>query len=138
MEEKEIVIPHRIKMGGNLIHVSIILNVLSAFVLEYTTDLPTFVTSQEGLFAAIITLGLLAFLAFQIGKGKNWARIVFLVIFALESYTSTLVILELFTLSVPCGILAALQELLQITALILLFTGESAVWYREQAAKKTL
>lgn len=91
-------------------------------------------TSGVSFFVVLLALGifLLVCVLFvrQIAAGKNWARIVFLVLlliglpFAIPTYLT-----ELKT-SLVHGIVSIIVALLQVAGTVLLFSGESNRWFR--------
>lgn len=78
--------------------------------------------------AALISL-FMAFFIVQIGRGRNWARITFLVLFLLGliSYVSGLT--DLFHRSVVAGLLSTAQAAMQIVALYFIFSKPGALWF---------
>ena len=63
-----------------------------------------------------------------IGFGKKWARILFLVLFILNVLASKLFVPFLFKTNLAVGFLFVLQMLLQILALVFLYSKSSNEW----------
>ncbi len=78
----------------------------------------------------ILFFGLFAFLVFKISKGRNWARITFLVIFllgvpfAIPMYTQEL------RRNFLSGSLSIFIALLDLVAVYLLFRKKSNLWFK--------
>jgi len=85
-------------------------------------------------FVLVFTLALTGFLILMISTRRNWARIVFLIIFLLGLLPTLPVILTEFSRSPVAGILVVLQIGLQVYALFLLFTKPGAAWFRKADA----
>lgn len=83
------------------------------------------VSVQVVVFATFV--GLLFFIA----RRKNWARIVFLVIFILGVPLSVGPLLDSISGTPISGVLGLLQVALQVVALVLLFRSEAAAWFRQ-------
>ncbi|MDP9822374.1 hypothetical protein [Nocardioides massiliensis] len=81
------------------------------------------------IFGLVVGVGLMVLVAVFIGKGANWARIVFTVLGVLS------VLGVLLTLTNPSGpvillILSLVQVILTIAAIVLLFKSESSAWFK--------
>ena len=88
-------------------------------------------------FLMFVTLTVFAFMVFlfiMIGRGRNWARITFLVLFLLGLLPSIFPLIRSFALSPVSGVLGSAQVLLQIVALVLLFRQESSAWFKGKPA----
>ena len=80
----------------------------------------------------IAVLGLLAFLIVSISSGRNWARIVFLVMFVLGALPYLLALTDMFSRSVITGSVSTAQFLLQAIAMYLVFTHPGSTWFRQR------
>jgi hypothetical protein len=74
------------------------------------------------------------FLIVMISAGKNWARIAFLVLFLLGLVPSAPTLLADFTRSPLIGALGLGDIVLQIWALILVFTNPGKTWFQQKPA----
>jgi hypothetical protein len=72
-----------------------------------------------------MAIGLLSWLTYNISRGRNWARIAFLVAFLLGSP-----VLYLLQRTVIGGAVSIVILALELVALWLLFTGVGARWFR--------
>jgi len=84
----------------------------------------------------LLTLLFLGYLVFMIDKGRNWARITFLVLLIIGIPFSIIPLLLSFAYSPISGILSVAQVVAQTTAVILLFQKESSRWFLSAGATK--
>jgi hypothetical protein len=93
---------------------------------------PPFMFVVAGVITAIWALT--AFLVAMIERGHNWARVTYLVAFLIGLPFSALSILANFDQAPMVGIVAVVaQILLQIAAVVMLFTGPSGAWFRGES-----
>lgn len=85
-------------------------------------------------FIMILTFAFIGFFVVKIGQGKNWARVVFLVIFVVGIVPAIFVWRSEFAHSRLLGILSIVQAALQATALYFIFTSPGKEWYRKAQA----
>ena len=78
-------------------------------------------------------LGVLALFTAAISAGRNWARIVFLVLFVIGALPYFAVLAEMFARSKLTASLSVIQLLLQAAAMYLVFTKPGSAWFRRQA-----
>ena len=81
-------------------------------------------------FVIISTLAIVAFFIWKIGQGKNWARIVFLVMSLLGVVPFLFVVRSEFARSPASGLLSTVQCGIQAIAFLLLFTSPGKEWFR--------
>jgi hypothetical protein len=84
-------------------------------------------------FILISVFAVMALLIVFISKGKNWARITFLVLFILGSPLSIPLGLGEFTRSPVLGAFSLVQIVLQVVALYIVFTKPGAAWFKKQS-----
>jgi len=77
----------------------------------------------------IAALGLMAWLIWKVGQGKNWARVTLLVLFLFTLITSAVPLVAAIPLRPVSGGLGVVQLTLQFGALLLLFQKEAAAWF---------
>lgn len=87
------------------------------------------------LFIMLVTFGLLFFFIWKISDGRNWARIVFLVLFLLGLPFSVPLYLEEFGRNIFLGSLSVIQVLIQLIATYLMFKKSSSLWFRARKAR---
>jgi len=87
------------------------------------------------LYITFFVLGFMWFLIYMIGKGKNWARITFLVLFIAGVPFSILPMIQSLTHEPISGILGLVQFVMQVLAMVLLFQSASSSWFK--AMKQT-
>jgi hypothetical protein len=85
---------------------------------------------EFGLVVLVSVLGVTAFLIHHISHGRNWARITFLVLFLLGALPGVGFVMVRLIHSPLAGFLGLSQFVLQTTALVLLFSGQGATWFR--------
>lgn len=84
---------------------------------------------------AAISALLMAFFIYQIGRGRNWARITFLVLFLLGSISFVSGLTGLFNRSVVAGTLSTAQAIMQMVALYFVFSKPGSLWFSKGAAQ---
>ena len=122
-------LPKAISNSAKLIYVSVILGIINPIITELTTDIQNF-SNPTNLVIILVSTSILAFLAYDISKEKNWARIVFTVLCGIGFLMFPLVLPETFRLNPIVGVFSTIQAILQGIAIILLFKSESRTWYR--------
>jgi len=99
--------------------------------IEGTTNVPT----------SILTIAMLLFFANKLSAGRNWARWVVIVVFALGVVFVILAVVfvpnAFRSLSVSSLVVMITQTVLQTVSLLLLFSRESVVWFRMQRVNAT-
>lgn len=86
-------------------------------------------------FVMVFTLLFIGLFISMIDKGKNWARITFLVLFILGVPLSILSLLQSLSYAPISGLIGISQVVLQTTAVVFLFMKESSTWFRLQNSK---
>jgi len=81
----------------------------------------------------ILRVAINAFFVYKIFKGRNWARIIYLVFYVLGVILS-IHSLARFHHSFPLVVLMLVGFAAQAVALVLLFTGNGRMWFRRQGA----
>jgi hypothetical protein len=84
-------------------------------------------------FVLVFTFAVLILLVLRIGAGRNWARIAFLILFIIGTVPTLPVVRDELERAPLVGALSILQLLLQIWALVLLFTRPGSAWFRRAA-----
>jgi hypothetical protein len=88
---------------------------------------PTFV-----LITAVFTFGVLLFFVAKISSGRNWARIIFLLLFLFGLAMALPILHDELIRNPLLGSTSILQDVLQIVALFLLFKPASGVWFKRK------
>ena len=86
--------------------------------------------------APFFTLLIQWFLIHTIGKGRNWARILLLVVGILGNLDSIKPTLHLLATNEAARLPVVVQSVIQVIAIVLLFQKPSSVWFREVKAKR--
>ncbi len=84
------------------------------------------------IFQMAFTYAIIILLAFKISLGRNWARIIFLIVFLFGLPASIPSLISHFSRSPSAGWLMLLTILLQMTANVLLFQKPSNAWFKER------
>jgi len=92
--------------------------------------LSSLVSSKLLIFQMTFTYVIIILLAFNISRGRNWARIIFLIVFLFGLPASIPSLISHFTRSPSAGWLMLLTILFQMTANVLLFQKPSNAWFR--------
>ena len=87
------------------------------------------------IFISLFVLGIMWFFIYKIGKGRNWARITFLVLFIIGIPFAVLPLLQSLAASLFSGLLGIGQTVLQVIALVFLFQKPSSEWFNQMKAK---
>jgi hypothetical protein len=83
-----------------------------------------------------LTFLVLAFLIWKISQGKNWARIVYLVLFLFGGVFYFTFVRAAIGRSTAVALLTILQSLMQLVALILVFVGPAKDWFKPSTRVK--
>lgn len=125
-----------IKTAAYILFGTIFLGLLNSVLFDRYSDVEVFVNSRS-VSVLILTLVFMAFMAYMILLGRNWARVTFLVLFLLGFLLNIPNVIYYF-MNVPVvGFISLIQTGLQVYALILLYNKESKEWYLKQKAKLT-
>lgn len=81
-------------------------------------------------FVMAFTFVFIGFFIWMIDKGKNWARITFLVLFILGVPLSILPLLQSLAYAPISGLIGIAQVVLQTIAVIFLFLKDSSAWFK--------
>lgn len=83
--------------------------------------------------AAVIT-AFFCLIIFKIAAGRNWARITFLVVFLVSLVLGLPALMAEFLRNPAFGLLSVVSSLMQLCAVILLFTSPGKSWFRTKAS----
>jgi hypothetical protein len=84
-------------------------------------------------FVTIFTLGFMALQIYLLGAGKNWARWLFVILFAIGIPSSANQLITSFANAPLSSSIGVIQALAQIYACVLLFTPTSRAWFKNTA-----
>jgi membrane-associated HD superfamily phosphohydrolase len=91
-------------------------------------------TITDVLLSTIYTVGVRWFLIYMIGKGRNWARIVYIANYTTEVMIYLIILPPLLAINIIFGIFYITQTILQVIAMVLLFQKPSSEWFRHKRA----
>jgi hypothetical protein len=120
--------PKSIRAARNILYASLFLEVLVFIIQQFNWTTPGHPDIR-----ILLSNGLLLVLTYvairYLGFGKKWARILFLVLFILNVLASKTFVPFLFKTNLALGFLFILQMLLQILALVYLYSKSSNDWF---------
>lgn len=131
METNNIEKPSQIRTAVNLLWVSLAIGFAKSFI--DMQHLSAQASSAFTNFILVFVIAVMALLIVSISKGKNWARIIFLVLFVLGSLPAVPLVLGEFTRSPLLGAFSIVQIAIQIFALYLLFTKPGSRWFKKES-----
>lgn len=85
------------------------------------------------LHAVALIVAMSVLLIYEISRGKNWARFVFLALFIVGLVPYLPDTMVMFDQSPIMGSLSVLQLVVQLIALYLVFTSASSAWFRKKS-----
>jgi hypothetical protein len=130
--------PKNVSTAIKLLYLSLILGIINSVLVVITlinspvTSLPSAylgITTGITIFILFVTLALLAFFIYKIGKGKNWARILYLILFLIGIPSAVINLIQFFTTWAISGIIGFCEIILDAVAVILLFQKSSSAWF---------
>jgi len=127
-EQNDINVPSRVKLAVNLLYASLAVGIIKSALYE-TLSNDRMLGDSWAISVFLITFLILGFLGYMMGLGKNWARITFLVLFALGMLVYPGIVMYEFGLLPIIGIVSIVQMLMQGYVILLTYTGESKEWF---------
>ena len=126
--------PEKVTNAVNLLWIGIGLGVINVF-LTLINSINTMEDSSlitYFILQSLFTIAILSFLIYMIGKGRNWARITFLVLFIAGALIIIPQLIILLMTNTFIGILTLIHSILQLIALVLLFEKTSSDWFKSK------
>jgi hypothetical protein len=120
--------PKSIIAAKNILYASIFLGIIIIAINEMTTGFRNYSNTQV-LVTCFLILAMIFLLTKLIGAGKKWARVAFLVLFIGGLIFIPFGLVPLFNSNIIIEVLFIFQGMLQILALIFLFTQKSTSWF---------
>ena len=126
--------PSKVRKGMILLYITLGIGFLRGFMEapQLSQQIPT----GRIFFIMFFVFIMMWFFIYMIGKGKNWARITFLVLFILGIPISVLPMYHSLITKPFSGILGIAQAIMQIVALVLLFQKSSSDWYKQMNIRR--
>lgn len=127
--------PGSVTKAVQLLYATFALGILRS-ALEYQALAESF---SPGIIVTAWMLGaaIMLSLFYQIGRGRNWARITFLVLFGAGVPFAIAPLLHSISINPLSGIVGIVQTAGQITALVMLFQRSSNSWFRQPTPIKS-
>lgn len=126
--------PQKVDTAVKLLYASLGFGIISSILFPPRLDeVSSFDSALNDSLFSFFIFGPLFLLYYMIGKGKNWARITYLVFFIMGIPLSIVVFpiyLSLSDTPVISGTLSLVQTGMQLVAMVFLFQGESSAWFK--------
>jgi hypothetical protein len=123
--------PQAVTIAVMLYIASLFLGV-GVMMLDYDYMVAQMQMPAAGLYVAmIVSILITLLLIWKISQGRNWARIVMLVLFVFGSYTAFTTTMQSFERSTLLGLLQTAQMLIQIAALVLIFIPPGSEYFKK-------
>ncbi len=127
--------PQSIVAAKNILYAVLFLTLINWAIGQWTTDLHRLAPVQS-IVIVVVTVAIIFALIKSIGLGKKWARVVLLVLFIIGLAAFPWTLMALFSVSILVAVMSLLQAILQLIALIFLFSRESTLWFDRVEEKK--
>lgn len=134
MEQNQVNRPDKVGTAVVLLYVTLGIGVLRS-IME-ASRLSAQASVGFVMFITSAVLGLMWFFIYMIGKGRNWARITFLVLFIIGIPFAVLPLLQSLAANPLSGLLGIGQTVVQVIALVFLFQKPSSEWFRQMKASR--
>lgn len=124
---KKNVRPKKVSEAVSMLYITLVMSGLSAIM-----QLPMHTQTKPVAFVLavhVFSLGFMWFFIYMIGRGHNWARIFFLILFILSIPFSIAPLLESFAINPIVGMLGIGIIILDIVSLAFLFQTDSSAWF---------
>jgi hypothetical protein len=86
----------------------------------------------------IFVSGIICFFVYKISRAKNWARIVYLLLFIIGNWLTILPLFRSVAVYPSIGLLGIGQGILELLAMVMLFLGPSNQWFKLSKKRKAL
>ena len=133
MEQNQTTRPPRVGTAVKLLYITLGIGVLRSIM-----DASMYTEMASPAFVMLISffvLGVMGFFIFMIGKGRNWARISFLVFFIISIPFAAFPLMQSVGANPISGRIGIIIIIIQIVALVFLFQKLSSDWFREMKPK---
>jgi hypothetical protein len=122
--------PKNVSLGVNLQWVSLVIGVIVAAFDPAGTGHSSSIPGGIISITAVTTI-IVGFLNYMVLRGKNWARITFLVMDLFGIIPFILALPHSFSLSIIFGMTGVIQSALQLIALVLFFSASAKPWFKK-------
>jgi len=123
--------PANIKTASYLIYASLTVSLASILLFEK-------IAGPQDIIVAVFTFLIIGLLGFKVGQGRRWARTTLLVLFTLGLIIYPFELIAEFKQGLLYGISSLLTTSVQLIVLVMLFTGETNRWYKENRLEQHL
>ncbi|MCF8095706.1 MAG: hypothetical protein K9J79_10145 [Desulfobacteraceae bacterium] len=126
--------PKKVRAAVTLLYIGIAIGILRTGIKAPATLADVSYPILSSLLIAIL-MGVGIFIVIMIGKGHNWARITFLIIFIIFLFS-----FPQFLQALPAkpflGTVHIIHIIMAVVSLVLLFQKQSSQWFKEMKAKR--
>lgn len=119
--------PEAVSSAVTLIYVTLAIGVVR-LILEWP-EVSQGVSTDVLVISTLAGYALVVWLASRVARGRNWARVVFLVLFILGAPFTIATLLESLGASPFSALLGVIQFVLQVLALVSLYSRKAAPWF---------
>ena len=119
--------PDTVRHAVTLLYFTLAIGIFRSVLEPLSSSQEVFLSFE--VFILVFVLAFMWLFIFLIGKGKNWARVTFLVLFIIGLPFSVLPLLLSLVAAPISGLLGITQTVLQAVALIMLFQKPSSIWF---------
>jgi len=125
--------PREVKIAFWLLWAVVFFGELNTLVLPFIIHNVSEIVVMQRLFMLPLTLGFWYWISIKILRGRNWARILLLILLSLVLIAALVTQGRLFQSSTERLIVYSCQVVLEIIAMWLVFIGKGREWFRRQA-----
>jgi drug/metabolite transporter (DMT)-like permease len=123
--------PKKVAYALWILITSILVGIISSIIKNVSSDVQQDMAIQT-IVIMVVTLMITILIIYKINERKKWAREVFLILFGLGVISYAFTFNQIFQASIFTGIVSILQTILQLSALILLYSKESNEWFNKK------
>lgn len=120
--------PKAVIIAVRLLYTSIAVGFLRGLIVgpQLSKDVPL---ASVALFLIFVS-GIIWFFVYKISRARNWARIVYLLLFAIGNWFTILPLFRSVAAYPLIGLLGIGQAILELIAMVMLFSGPSNQWFK--------
>lgn len=123
--------PSQVKNAVYLLYATLVMGVVSSIL--NLSDPGVQASLGFALVAMVITFAILLFNVTMISRGRNWARMVYLVLYVIGLPRSIVFLLQMLPSNTLTALIGTVQAILQLVAIVLLFQKPSSVWFKGES-----
>jgi len=131
--------PQPVRVAVTLLYIALLIGVinglLNIFFVSATNSVETAMPygSVLSVIMLLVATAILGFFYFKIGQGRNWARILVLVLFILGALYFVFSIVGMFQEGYLIPVISIINTIIILIAIVLLFKQEASDWFRSNS-----